>query len=76
MVRVAIGKVIPKAKRCTSKNCCRKIGSFALPDTREVAGEKIGLHGVWINGARVTDAQGFCADPKSRPGAVLRSFAA
>jgi N-acyl-D-amino-acid deacylase len=35
----------------------------------------IGLHGVWINGARVTDAKGFCADPQSRPGKVLRSFA-
>jgi N-acyl-D-aspartate/D-glutamate deacylase len=36
----------------------------------------VGLHGVWINGAHVTDAKGFCADPQSRPGEVLRSFAA
>jgi N-acyl-D-aspartate/D-glutamate deacylase len=36
----------------------------------------VGLHGVWINGMRVSDARGFCADPKSRPGTVLRSFAA
>jgi N-acyl-D-amino-acid deacylase len=36
----------------------------------------VGLHGVWINGTHVTDAKGFCADPKSRPGEVLRSFAA
>lgn len=36
----------------------------------------VGLHGVWINGAHVTDAKGFCADPASRPGEVLRSFAA
>ena len=36
----------------------------------------VGLHGTWINGARVADAKGFCADPKSRPGEVLRSFAA
>jgi len=36
----------------------------------------VGLHGVWINGAQVTDANGFCAGPKSRPGEVLRSFAA
>jgi N-acyl-D-aspartate/D-glutamate deacylase len=36
----------------------------------------VGLHGVWINGTQVTDTKGFCADPKSRPGAVLRSFAA
>lgn len=35
----------------------------------------VGLHGVWINGQRVADAKGFCADPKSRPGEVLRSFA-
>lgn len=34
----------------------------------------VGLHGVWINGAHVTDAKGFCADPQSRPGEVLRSF--
>jgi len=36
----------------------------------------LGLHGVWINGAQVTDAKGFRADPQSRPGEVLRSFAA
>jgi N-acyl-D-aspartate/D-glutamate deacylase len=36
----------------------------------------IGLHGVWINGARVAGAKGFCADPESRPGEVLRSFSA
>ena len=36
----------------------------------------VGLHGTWINGARVADQTGFCADPKSRPGVVLRSFAA
>lgn len=36
----------------------------------------IGLHGVWVNGARVADDKGFCADPKSRPGEVLRAFAA
>ncbi|HJQ60688.1 MAG TPA: amidohydrolase family protein [Vineibacter sp.] len=35
----------------------------------------IGLHGVWVNGAKVADAQGFCADPTSRPGEVLRQFA-
>jgi N-acyl-D-aspartate/D-glutamate deacylase len=35
----------------------------------------VGLHGVWVNGARVADAAGFCADPASRPGEVLRSFA-
>jgi len=35
----------------------------------------VGLHGVWINGARAADTQGFCADPSSRPGKVLRSFA-
>ncbi len=36
----------------------------------------VGLHGVWINGCHVADAKGFCADPKSRPGEVLRRFAA
>ena len=36
----------------------------------------VGLHGVWINGARVADTNGFCADPQSRPGEVLRRFAA
>jgi N-acyl-D-amino-acid deacylase len=30
---------------------------------------------VWINGARVTDNKGFCADPKTRPGEVIRNFA-
>ncbi|MFO1083342.1 MAG: amidohydrolase family protein [Reyranellaceae bacterium] len=36
----------------------------------------VGLHGVWINGARVTNEKGFCADPNSRPGEVIRKFAA
>jgi N-acyl-D-aspartate/D-glutamate deacylase len=36
----------------------------------------IGLQGVWINGAKAADEKGFCADPASRPGKVLRSFAA
>ncbi|HKV15929.1 MAG TPA: amidohydrolase family protein [Reyranella sp.] len=35
----------------------------------------VGLHGVWVNGMRVADHKGFCADPASRPGEVLRSFA-
>lgn len=34
----------------------------------------VGLHGVWVNGSRVADDRGFCADPASRPGKVLRSF--
>jgi N-acyl-D-aspartate/D-glutamate deacylase len=34
----------------------------------------VGLHGVWINGTKVADNKGLCADPKARPGAVLRSF--
>jgi len=41
-----------------------------------LTGSAVGLHGVWINGAHVTDAKGFCADPQSRPGKVLRSFSA
>ncbi|WP_395714563.1 amidohydrolase family protein [Reyranella sp.] len=36
----------------------------------------VGLHGVWINGAHVADDKGFCADPSSRPGEVIRRFAA
>lgn len=36
----------------------------------------VGLHGVWVNGARVTDEKGFCAEPTARPGKVLREFAA
>lgn len=40
-----------------------------------LTGSAVGLQGVWVNGAHVADAQGFCADPKSRPGEVLRRFA-
>ncbi|CAN5902290.1 hypothetical protein BH11PSE3_BH11PSE3_36910 [soil metagenome] len=36
----------------------------------------VGLNGVWINGQRVTNETGFCADPTSRPGEVIRRFAA
>jgi N-acyl-D-amino-acid deacylase len=36
----------------------------------------VGLHGVWVNGARVTNEKGFCAEPTARPGKVLREFAA
>ena len=36
----------------------------------------VGLQGVWINGTRVADAKGFCADRAVRPGEVIRSFAA
>ena len=36
----------------------------------------IGLHGVWVNGAKVADEKGFCTDKNARPGEVLRSFAA
>jgi N-acyl-D-aspartate/D-glutamate deacylase len=41
-----------------------------------LTGSAVGLQGVWINGQKVVDQKGFCADPKSRPGQVLRSFAA
>ncbi|HEX2892243.1 amidohydrolase family protein [Vineibacter terrae] len=34
----------------------------------------VGLHGVWVNGTRMADARGLCADPASRPGEVLRRF--
>jgi N-acyl-D-aspartate/D-glutamate deacylase len=36
----------------------------------------IGLHGVWINGTKVADEHGFCADKDARPGEVIRQFAA
>jgi len=36
----------------------------------------IGLHGVWINGTKVADAKGLCADKAARPGEVLRAFEA
>ena len=35
----------------------------------------IGVHGVWVNGARIADAQGMRADAKN-PGQFLRQFAA
>ncbi|MBS0539227.1 MAG: amidohydrolase family protein [Proteobacteria bacterium] len=41
-----------------------------------LTGSAVGLHGVWVNGARVANEKGFCADPASRPGKVLRHFAA
>jgi N-acyl-D-amino-acid deacylase len=33
----------------------------------------LGVHGVWVNGLRVTDAQG-ALDPQPRPGHLLREF--
>jgi N-acyl-D-aspartate/D-glutamate deacylase len=36
----------------------------------------VGLHGVWINGTKVADQKGFCADKTARPGEVIRSFTA
>jgi N-acyl-D-amino-acid deacylase len=36
----------------------------------------VGLHGVWINGTKVADDKALCADPKARPGVVLREFEA
>jgi N-acyl-D-amino-acid deacylase len=41
-----------------------------------LTGSAVGLHGVWVNGAKVANDKGFCADPTSRPGEVLRSFTA
>jgi N-acyl-D-amino-acid deacylase len=35
----------------------------------------IGVHGVWVNGMRVTDARG-ALQPQSRPGRLLREFTA
>jgi N-acyl-D-amino-acid deacylase len=40
-----------------------------------LTGSAIGLHGVWVNGTHVADGNGFCAEPKGRPGEVLRHFA-
>ncbi|MBV9835105.1 MAG: amidohydrolase family protein [Alphaproteobacteria bacterium] len=36
----------------------------------------MGVHGVWVNGTRVTDGSGLCVDRDARPGKVLRDFAA
>ncbi|MDI1287342.1 MAG: amidohydrolase family protein [Reyranella sp.] len=36
----------------------------------------VGLQGVWINGTKTADEDGFCIDRNARPGEVLRSFAA
>jgi hypothetical protein len=33
-------------------------------------------NGVWINGTKVADAHGLCADKAARPGVVLRAFEA
>ena len=33
-----------------------------------------GVHGVWVNGVRVADARGMCADA-GRPGVLIREFA-
>jgi N-acyl-D-aspartate/D-glutamate deacylase len=39
-----------------------------------LTGSAVGLHGVWVNGSRVANAQGLCAEPAARPGQVLRRF--
>jgi N-acyl-D-aspartate/D-glutamate deacylase len=36
----------------------------------------LGLYGVWINGTKVADDKGLCADKAARPGVVLRAFEA
>ena len=33
----------------------------------------LGVHGVWVNGERLVDANGWMAD-RGRPGRVLREF--
>ena len=33
----------------------------------------LGVHGVWVNGSRIADARGMCADAGT-PGKVLREF--
>jgi hypothetical protein len=33
----------------------------------------IGVHGVWVNGVRIADAQGICLREKN-PGQFLREF--
>ena len=37
--------------------------------------DPVGVHGVWVNGVRVADANGYCIDGE-RPGRLLREFAA
>jgi N-acyl-D-amino-acid deacylase len=36
----------------------------------------VGLQGVWINGVKVADGNGLCAEKKAPPGEVIRQFAA
>ncbi|MBI3497134.1 MAG: amidohydrolase family protein [Proteobacteria bacterium] len=52
----------------------RRVSDLPAGATRLVT-EAAGLHGVWINGERVADANGLSA-PDRRPGKVLREFAA
>lgn len=50
--------------------------AYDLPSgAARLTGSAVGLHGVWVNGAKVADENGLCADPESRPGEVLRHFA-
>ncbi|MGI9332866.1 MAG: N-acyl-D-amino-acid deacylase family protein, partial [Gammaproteobacteria bacterium] len=36
--------------------------------------DPIGVHGVWVNGVRLADENGYCVD-RERPGSLLRNFA-
>ena len=48
---------------------------FDLPaDAARLTTDAIGVHGVWVNGARIADAHGVRRDG-ARPGRLLRSFA-
>ena len=47
---------------------------FDLPSgAARLVTNAVGIHGVWINGQRVVDADGNI-DAKARPGQVLRNF--
>jgi N-acyl-D-aspartate/D-glutamate deacylase len=56
------------------------VGISALKKTKDLPGggmrmirEPVGVHGVWVNGVRVTDEHGY-TDLKQGPGQVIRKF--
>jgi N-acyl-D-aspartate/D-glutamate deacylase len=57
-----------------------KVGISSLKKTKDLPGggtrmirEPVGVHGVWVNGIRVTDERGY-TDEKHGPGQVIRKF--
>jgi N-acyl-D-aspartate/D-glutamate deacylase len=57
-----------------------KVGISTLKKTKDLPGggtrmirEPVGVHGIWVNGIRVTDERGY-TDEKHGPGRVIRKF--